>query len=149
VNNAVVQDQLESLDDTDCYASAWADALAAYIQNEEASFSSSSPKLWGGRGKGGRGLARRTLQPKDIVVEDVRLSYLAGGGSGKGSTSNKNSGATSDALLEGATLKLLHGHVYALLGRNGCGKVFSFSFLRNSCNGCCFRESDTWISSLF
>ena len=99
----IVQTQQLSLDDTDCYASAWADALAHYTNASE---SSSLPStLWGGRGKGGRGLARRTIQPHDIVVDNVWLHYLA-----------------SETCLEGATLKLLHGHVYALIGRNGCGK---------------------------
>uniref|UniRef100_A0A7S4N6T8 ABC transporter domain-containing protein n=1 Tax=Odontella aurita TaxID=265563 RepID=A0A7S4N6T8_9STRA len=105
----VVRAQLASLDDTDAYASAWADALsAAAAANEKVS--------WGGRGKGGRGLARRTFQPHDIVVDDVCLEYIndarvtgAGGGGSK-------------QLLDGASLKLLSGHVYSLVGRNGSGK---------------------------
>ena len=96
----VVQAQLTSLDDTDCYASAWSEALQLAQERDEDTVE------WGGRGKGGRGLARRTVQPKDVVVEDVRLAYLG----------------HSQVSLEGATLKLLSGHVYALLGRNGCGK---------------------------
>lgn len=95
----IVEAQLTSLDDTDCYASVWNDIL---VQQREGRTSSS---LWGGRGKGGRGLARRTVQPRDIVVDDVRLQYLLG-----------------DVCLEGATIKLLQKHVYALVGKNGCGK---------------------------
>jgi ATPase subunit of ABC transporter with duplicated ATPase domains len=96
----ISQIQLDSLDDTDCYASIWEQILSQDRKQ------SSNTNLWGGRGKGGRGLARRTIQPKDIVVEDVSLQYLG----------------RSDAFLEGATIKLLHNHVYALIGRNGCGK---------------------------
>lgn len=95
----IVEAQLTSLDDTDCYASVWNDIL---VQQREGRTSSS---LWGGRGKGGRGLSRRTVQPRDIVVDDVRLQYLLG-----------------DVCLEGATIKLLQKHVYALVGKNGCGK---------------------------
>jgi ATP-binding cassette subfamily F protein 3 len=98
--SSIVEAQLASLDDTDCYASVWDDILSRgkVVQNNNAS-------LWGGRGKGGRGLSRRTVQPYDIVVEDVRLQYLLG-----------------DTCLDGATLKLLQGHKYALCGKNGCGK---------------------------
>lgn len=93
----ILEAQLESLDDTDCYASVWNDILASQKESRK--------NLWGGRGKGGRGLSRKTVQPYDIVVEDVTLQYLLG-----------------DVCLEGATLKLLHGHTYALCGMNGCGK---------------------------
>ena len=119
-HDAVVQAQLSSLDDTDCYASAWSEALAAC-----GDYLDGTTVAWGGRGKGGRGLARRTFQPKDAIVDNVRLEYLHGRieGSGKRSRSNKSTDQISnDALLDGATLKILHGHVYALVGRNGCGK---------------------------
>lgn len=96
----ISQNQLDSLDDTDCYASVWEQILS------ESRDSVSSVNLWGGRGKGGRGLSRRTIQPKDVLVDDVSLQYLG----------------RADAFLEGATIKLLHDHVYALIGRNGCGK---------------------------
>lgn len=102
---AVVEQQLTSLDDTDTYASVWADALARH-QNDG---SASSSFLWGGRGRGGRGLARRTFQPRDIVVEDVRLEFA-------GIDTNQTQ-LPSKVLLDGATLKLLSGHVYALIGR--------------------------------
>jgi len=96
----VIEAQLTSLDDTDCYASVWSEIL---VSQETGAVDSKN--TWGGRGKGGRGLARRTVQPKDVVVDSVRLQYLQG-----------------DAFLEGATLKLLQQRVYALIGKNGCGK---------------------------
>lgn len=98
--SSIVEAQLASLDDTDCYASVWNDILSQQKAN-----ANTIGSIWGGRGKGGRGLARRTIQPYDIVVEDVRLQYLLG-----------------DTCLEGASLKLLQGHIYALCGKNGCGK---------------------------
>lgn len=99
-SEAIAQAQLSSLDDTDCYASVWEQILAKQRDGK-----ASKSILWGGKGKGGRGLARRTIQPHNIVLEDVRLQYLLG-----------------DTCLEGATIKLLHNHVYCLVGRNGCGK---------------------------
>jgi ATPase subunit of ABC transporter with duplicated ATPase domains len=98
--SSTIEAQLTSLDDTDCYASVWSEILARQENGGEESKNS-----WGGRGRGGRGLARRTIQPKDVVVDSVRLQYLRG-----------------DAFLEGATLKLLQQRVYALIGKNGCGK---------------------------
>jgi ATPase subunit of ABC transporter with duplicated ATPase domains len=97
--SSVVQSQLIALDDTDCYATAWQEAL-------EKSSADSQKVHWGGRGHGGRGLARRTFQPKDCIVEDVRLEYVG----------------DSRVLLEKATLKLLSARVYCLIGRNGSGK---------------------------
>lgn len=102
-SEVATQAQLSSLDDTDCYASVW-EAILAKQRDEESSQSTRS-NLWGGKGKGGRGLARRTIHPHNVVLEDVRLKYLMG-----------------DTCLEGATIKLLHNHVYCLVGRNGCGK---------------------------
>lgn len=99
--NGIVQQQLSSLDATDAYASAWKDL----VQQQ------GGHSLWGGRGRGGRGLARRTYQPRDIVVEDVTLEYVSA-----------QERLPSKLLLENATLKLLAGHVYALVGRNGVGK---------------------------
>jgi len=109
--------QLESLDDTDCYATAWAEVLRR-ARDEKASV------RWGGRGQGGRGAARKTFQPKDVVVDGVRLEYVG----------SRDSGSSCRVLLEDATLKLLAAssdgggsssgkrRVYGLLGRNGCGK---------------------------
>ena len=73
VGQDVLNTQHESLDATDTYASAWSVALAeAY-----ASSPSSTVKVsWGGRGKGGRGNARKTFQPYDIVVTNVSLEYM-------------------------------------------------------------------------
>ena len=71
---------------------------------------------WGGRGKGGRGLACRTYQPYDIVIENVSLEYVndvSVTGAGRGG---------SKVLLTDAYLKLLPGKVYSLIGRNGVGK---------------------------
>jgi ATPase subunit of ABC transporter with duplicated ATPase domains len=101
--SAVVESQLTSLDDTDCYSSTWTDALSRAALDP-------TTLQWGGRGQGGRGRARRTYQPKDVVVDNVRLEYV---GSDQGSCR---------VLLEGATLKLLSAHVYAMIGINGCGK---------------------------
>ena len=62
----------------------------------------------GGKGRGGRGKARQTIQPRDIVLSDVSLEYV----------SDTASGATgSRTLLENATLKFLHGKVYSIVGR--------------------------------
>lgn len=100
---SVVQSQLEYLDDTDIYATAWSDALTCAREKNLVS--------WGGRGQGGRGVNRRTFQPSDVVVPSVRLEYVAA------------AAATETVLLlEHAHLKLLAGHVYALSGKNGCGK---------------------------
>ena len=101
--SSIVETQLQSLDDTDCYSSAWADAIqAASESNRRVS--------WGGRGKGGRGLARNTYQPDSVSLSNVRLEYIS------------DTGLPGKVLLEAATLKLLSQHVYALVGRNGCGK---------------------------
>ncbi|CAB9509722.1 Uncharacterized ABC transporter ATP-binding protein YbiT [Seminavis robusta] len=110
--DGIVQQQLVSLDDTDAYASVWSDLLtnAGTTKPTEAF-------LWGGRGQGGRGLARRTYQPRDIVVDDVRLEFV-----GIQDSQTKQTQLPSKLLLEGATLKLLPGQVYALVGRNGVGK---------------------------
>lgn len=99
----VVETQLESLDDTDDLASAWASAL-------EAAKDKDGKVSWGGRGKGGRGLARRTFQPHTVSLDNVRLEYVS------------DAGLPGKLLLDGAPLKLLPQRVYALVGRNGCGK---------------------------
>ena len=132
----VTQIQLESLDDTDCYASVWGQILQR--QRHELATSSlaavaSSSSLWGGKGMGGRGLARRTVQPKDVIIDDVRLQYLplssslassSSSGSTKGNSTKKNTkGGGGNILLENATIKFLHNHVYTVIGRNGCGKT--------------------------
>jgi ATPase subunit of ABC transporter with duplicated ATPase domains len=50
------------------------------------------------------------VQPQTVVVKDVTLQFI-----GEALRSPK-------VLLEGATLKLLPGTVYALVARNGAGK---------------------------
>lgn len=106
----VVHQQMESLDDTDALSSVWKDALSS--ATEATSFRQQA-LLWGGRGKGGRGIGRRTIQPKDVIVSDVNLEYI----------SDSKAGAVgAKILLQNATLKLLSGHVYSIIGRNGCGK---------------------------
>jgi ATP-binding cassette, subfamily F, member 3 len=100
---STVLSQLQSLDDTDAYASAWEEVL-------ESAEKSNTVAVWGGRGKGGRGLARRTLQPLTVIVDDVTLKYVG------------ELFAPSKLLLEGASLRLLPGRVYSLVARNGAGK---------------------------
>ena len=73
VGQDVLNTQHESLDATDAYASAWTTALEEAHNNNN---NNDGPLKvsWGGRGKGGRGTARRTFQPLDIVV-DVSLFF--------------------------------------------------------------------------
>ena len=140
-SDVVTQIQLKSLDDTDCYASVWGQILQR--QRHELATSSlaavaSSSSLWGGKGMGGRGLARRTVQPKDVIIDDVRLQYSplssslssssssssSSPGNTKGNSTKKNTkGGGGIILLENATIKFLHNHVYTIIGRNGCGKT--------------------------
>ena len=65
-------------------------------------------KAWGGRGRGGRGVARRYqaigTRSRDVVVDGVTLAFA---------------GRT---LLERTEFRLVAGRRYALLGRNGVGK---------------------------
>mmetsp|Transcript_1926 Transcript_1926/g.3054 ORF Transcript_1926/g.3054 Transcript_1926/m.3054 type:complete len:843 (+) Transcript_1926:23-2551(+) len=85
-----------ALDDTDDFASAWQECKA-------------EGRVWGGRGYGGRGVARRYQCAskgftRDVVVDGVTLAFA-----GK-------------ELLSVTTLRLVSGRRYALLGRNGMGK---------------------------
>ena len=90
--NNIVAKQLETLGDHDDSANAWKDTKAS--------------ESWGGRGKGGRGLKRQTLQPKDINLSNISLDY------------------DSRNLLERGELKFINGNrCYGLLGRNGSGKT--------------------------
>ncbi len=59
---------------------------------------------WGGKGLGGRGVTRVTGETKDVYLENISMSR------------------NLITLVEGATLKLVHGKRYALSGSNGCGK---------------------------
>ncbi|KAL3800212.1 hypothetical protein ACHAW5_001806 [Stephanodiscus triporus] len=113
VGQDIINAQHDSLDATDSYSSAWLDALA------DASAAANGGPVrvsWGGRGRGGRGVARRTFQPHTIVVDGVCLEY-ANNASVTGS-----GGGGSKVLLNDAYLKLLPGRVYSLVGRNGVGK---------------------------
>jgi len=91
------------LDDTDDFASAWTDARNDAAKNGDT-------VVWGGRGKGGRGIARQyqclTTKTKDIVVEGVTLAYYGG-----------------NELLVRSKLCFVNGRKYALIGRNGTGKT--------------------------
>lgn len=105
----VVENQLEALDSSDSQATIWAEALSKYhLSNNEKHL------LWGGRGKGGRGLARRTFQPHDVVVENVSMEYTK--------SSRDGEMLFHKTLLEDTKLKLLCSHVYGLCGSNGTGK---------------------------
>jgi len=126
IPSSILSDQMSCLDSSDPYASSWNDILSCA---SSATSLKQQSLLWGGRGKGGRGLSRMTVQPKDIIIPDVTLEYV----------SDASSGSTgSKTLLLNAHLKLLgsaksnstnsnsnsnsEGRVYALVGRNGCGK---------------------------
>jgi len=60
---------------------------------------------WGGRGAGGRGIQRVTGETKDIKIPNVSMSR------------------GHNALLEDATLLLVRGKRYGLVGKNGVGKT--------------------------
>ncbi|KAL3816156.1 hypothetical protein ACHAXA_001643 [Cyclostephanos tholiformis] len=116
VGRDVLDAQHESLDATDPHASAWSEALADASSSSAADGGATLRPSWGGRGRGGRGIARRTFQPRDIVVDGVCLEYVNDAnvtGAGRGG---------SRVLLNDAYLKLLPGRVYSLIGRNGVGK---------------------------
>lgn len=88
---------------------AWNDALIKWKNDPNGKIS------WGGRGKGGRGLARaqyQNTQPHDINVPNVYLEYIS-----------THARSKNKILLDGTSnLKLLKNRVYALVGRNGTGK---------------------------
>jgi len=137
----VLNAQHESLDATDAYASAWSVALSqAYSAASSSSGGSSGPiqVSWGGRGKGGRGTARRTFQPRDIVVDGVALEYV------NDAAVTGIGGGGSKVLLNDATLKLLPQRVYSLIGRNGVGK----STLLKRMNACKIPGFPPHITSL-
>jgi len=114
----IAEAQLNSLDDSDPYASVWADAV------DHAVSSSNKFVSWGGRGKGGRGLSRRTWQPYDIVVPNVYLEYVPEYQTSDCNNSSHQKNATQcRTLLVDTTIKLLSGgKIYGLVGRNGIGK---------------------------
>ena len=93
---------LGQLDDTDDFSSAWSDARDNAAENAEV-------VQWGGRGRGGRGIARQyqcmTIHTKDVVVEGVTLAY------------------GSKELLVRSKLRFMQGRKYGFIGRNGSGKT--------------------------
>lgn len=105
----VVDAQLASLDASDALASVWATCVAEAEAN-------GTRISWGGRGRGGRGAGRSTFQPHDVVVDGVCLEFL-----NDASVTGEGAGG-SKTLLQDATIKLLSGKVYSLVGRNGVGK---------------------------
>ena len=105
----VVDAQLASLDASDALASVWETCVAEAETN-------GTRISWGGRGRGGRGAGRRTFQPHDVLVDGVSLEFL-----NDASVTGEGAGG-SKTLLRDATIKLLSGKVYSLLGRNGVGK---------------------------
>ena len=133
-NSSIISQQISSLDSSDPYALTWQSQVLSQITNQSSLKQQSI--LWGGRGKGGRGMSRQTVQPKDVIINDITLEYC----------SEDISGCVgSKVLLNDAKLKLLgtgiltsssssddcdddddglkkKGRVYALVGRNGCGK---------------------------
>jgi len=62
--------------------------------------------VWGGRGRGGRGVQKRDIYGKvdNIIVEGVTVAY------------------DGNSLLERSRLQICKGRRYALIGKNGCGK---------------------------
>ena len=115
------QTQQQHLDDTDIYASVWHDAVAQSLE-QSGDVSKVIGAKWGGRGQGGRGVARRTVQTNDISIPDgVRLEYVGVNRSHR--RSQDSSSSAPFLLLENARLSLLSGHTYGMIGPNGCGKT--------------------------
>jgi len=97
--NTIGAQELNEMDD---YASAWNDVRAKANNNN----GQDQDVVWGGRGKGGRGVNRGlgVYRGKDAVVNQLTLSY---GG---------------QELLHETHLAIAHGHRYGLMGPNGVGK---------------------------
>lgn len=85
-----------ALDDTDDFASAWQECK-------------DTGRAWGGRGFGGRGVARQYQCASKGFTRDVKIDGVTLAFAGK-------------ELLTRTKLSLTAGHRYALLGRNGVGK---------------------------
>jgi len=62
--------------------------------------------IWGGRGRGGRGIQLRNINDEvnDVILEGVTLAY------------------DGEELLTCTRLQIVKGKIYGLIGRNGCGK---------------------------
>ena len=94
-SRTLIKGQQAALDCSDDFAAEWQRCRA-------------SGESWGGRGRGGRGVARQyactSSATRDVRVDNVTLAY-----------------AGLELLLPCA-LRISHGQRYALIGRNGCGK---------------------------
>jgi hypothetical protein len=103
---ALIKVQQAELDCSDDFAAEW---QRCKITGES----------WGGRGRGGRGVARQyactSSASRDVRVDNVTLEYR------------------ELQLLAPCTLRISHGQRYALIGRNGCGKS---SLLERIASGC-------------
>ena len=100
---------VDELDDDD-YSSAWLECLRKgnfFIRCAFGSVSDLSIQgiPWGGRGAGGRGVQRVTGEAKDIKIPNV--SMVRG----------------TNVLLDDATLLVVRGKRYGIVGRNGVGKT--------------------------
>lgn len=106
--------QVNALEDSNGYVTAWKEALQKYYSESNNQKYHKKQISWGGRGQGGRGTGRYTVQPHDVLLPDaaIRLEYV---GESSASTS-------TTLLLEETPLKLLSRHIYGLIGRNGSGK---------------------------
>ena len=84
-----------AIDDLDDFSSAWEEVKA-------------SGEAWGGRGRGGRGVARQyacqSTATRDVIVDGVTLDF------------------EGVSLLERSQLRFVAGRRYAIIGRNGVGK---------------------------
>ena len=95
-SRSLLQIQQAELDCSDDFATAW----------QQCKMSGDS---WGGRGRGGRGVARQYActgtASRDVRVDNVTLAYAG------------------LELLAPCTLRISHGNRYVLIGRNGAGKT--------------------------
>jgi hypothetical protein len=92
---ALLKSQQAALDCSDDFAAEWQRCRV-------------SGESWGGRGRGGRGVARQyactSSATRDVRVDNVTLAYAG------------------VELLLPCALRISNGQRYALIGRNGCGK---------------------------
>lgn len=73
---------------------------------------------WGGRGMGGRGVAKLYSRSNpNVHLDNVTLHY-----NGKELLGEYSSAGTGNLGLVGSSLSLQQGHRYGLVGRNGVGK---------------------------
>ena len=104
-SRSLLKNQQAELDCSDDFATEWQLCKVA-------------GESWGGRGRGGRGVARQyactSSATRDVRVDNVTLAY------------------SGLELLGPCALRISHGQRYALIGRNGCGKT---SFLERIASG--------------